>query len=105
MNICDYIPMGRNNAISSVRLANKTGLSPRELRKIVSSEREEGAAICSCSNGYYKPVSVNEALTYYCAQLKRVKSGNIALKSIRRYIECEGNREQWERLEQIEREL
>lgn len=105
MNISEYIPSGEKNAISSVQLANKTGISPRDLRKIISTAREEGAAICSSSRGYYQPISVSEALSYFSAQLKRVKSGNAALSSIKNYIVREGNREQWERLEQIEKEI
>ncbi|MGN0655624.1 MAG: hypothetical protein ACI4KR_02430 [Ruminiclostridium sp.] len=104
MNIVELIPRGKQNAISSTRLVNRSGLSDRDLREAIFQARKSGAAICSSVHGYYMPNSVDEALEYFYAQRKRVITGNIALNSVRRYIDEEGNREQLERLERFERE-
>ncbi|MBO6229717.1 MAG: HTH domain-containing protein [Ruminiclostridium sp.] len=101
-----FIPLGRNHAISCRRLAEKMGISERDVQAAVLQARSEGYPICSTpSDGYYMPVSVEEALAYFYAQSKRLRSGNIALNAVRRYVSQEATRDQWNELERIEREL
>lgn len=51
MNILQYIPKGRENAISRESLERMTRLPDRENRKIIRQAREKGIAIISSSSG------------------------------------------------------
>ena len=82
------------------------GCSERDVQAAVLQARAEDYPICSTpGDGYYMPASVDEALAYYYAQSKRLRSGNVALNPVKEYIRREATREQWQELEQIEREL
>lgn len=105
-DIKNFIPLGRENAISCRRLSGLSGLSERDVQKAVLQARAEGYPICSTpSNGYYMPMSIDEAIAYYRAQKNRLHSGNIALRPVKELIRREATREQWQELEEIEREL
>ena len=105
INIVEFIPVGKIEAVSSSELSRRTGLVSRDIEKAVFEARKNGVAVCSCSKGYFIPNSADEALQYFASQQSRIKSGNIALRPIREYIKREGQRKQWEELERIEREL
>ncbi len=62
---------GRDKGISARALAQQLGLSPRKLRKLISSARdEEGYAICGTPRtGYYMAVTPEE-LQASCAFLE-----------------------------------
>lgn len=90
-NIINYIPIGKENAISMPELSERTGRSQREVRKAVFNARCKGAVICStCSgdsfDGYYFPASVEEALPYVRLQKSRMRSARQALKSAEKFI-------------------
>ena len=53
--ISDFIPVGKVNAVSRKWLSEVTGLSDRQVRQLIASERERGAPIISSSKsaGYY----------------------------------------------------
>lgn len=105
-DIKSFIPLGKDNAISCRKLAEKMGCSERDVQAAVLQARADGYPICSTpGDGYYIPETVNEALAYYYAQRKRLHSGNVALNPVKEYIRHEASREQWHQLEQIEREL
>lgn len=54
MNIIDYIPSGRDNAISRESLVLCTGLPDRHVRRLIAAARAEGEPIVgSPSGGYY----------------------------------------------------
>ncbi len=105
LNIIDFIPVGKSNAVHRTELTNRTGLASREVDRVIFEARKNGAVICSATQGYYIPETAEEALQYYAAQQSRIRSGNIALRPVREYIKREGQRKQWEELERIEREL
>ena len=105
INIVDFIPKGKINAIPSVELSRRTGLVSRDIEKAVFEARKSGVAVCSSAKGYFVPSNAAEALQYYAAQQSRIRSGNIALRPVREYIKREGERKQWEQLEFIEKEL
>ena len=105
-DIRNFVPLGRDNAISCKKLAQKMDMSERDVQAAVLQARADGYPICSTpGDGYYMPVSVDEALAYYHAQLKRLRSGNVALMPVKELIRREATREQWHQLEEIEREL
>lgn len=51
MDILQYIPKGRENAISRDSLSRLTRLPDRENRKLIRKARESGIAILSSSSG------------------------------------------------------
>ncbi len=88
MNISDFIPVGRSNAILMKTLSERKGIKPRECRRWVQREREQGAPICSDweHDGYYLPLNVSEALIYLRQQNARIKSARAALRGVKKYI-------------------
>lgn len=92
MNITDFIPTGRANAITADELAARTGVTKREVRKQILHARCNGEPICSSSesggfSGYYLPSDANEARVYYRQQTSRINSGMRALSAVERFIE------------------
>lgn len=55
MSICDHIGIGAANAVSKQDLCVATGLSEREVRRRIATERDKGVPIVSSSHrkGYY----------------------------------------------------
>lgn len=104
-NLIDIIPTGKVNAISRAELSIRTGLSLREVDRVVFEARKNGVVICSSGKGYFIPRTAAEALAYYAAQHSRIKSGNIALRPVRDFIKREGARQQWDELERMEKEM
>lgn len=47
MNIIDFIPKGRKNAVTTEELKIRTGLDIRSIRKCIANARLKGAVICS----------------------------------------------------------
>lgn len=88
MKLLDYIPIGRENAISMPDLSVSKGITPRECRRLVQREREKGAPICSDfeRGGYFLPADKGEALRYYRAQLARIKTARAALNGVRAFL-------------------
>lgn len=105
INIVDFIPVGKLNAIPSPELSRRTGLVSRDIEKAVFEARKSGIAVCSCAKGYFIPNTADEALQYFAAQQSRIRSGNIALRPVREYIKREGQRKQWDELDRIERKM
>ena len=94
MNISDFIPYGRANAIPQKQLALLTGQTPREVRRAVFNARRDGEPICSSvdetDGGYFYPAEPREALEYLRTQQSRIKSARTALAAVEKYIEREG---------------
>lgn len=91
MNITDFIPTGRANAITADELAARTGTSKRDVRKQILHARCNGEPICSSSEignfgGYYLPSDAEEAQVYYRQQTRRINSGMRALSAVEAYI-------------------
>ena len=62
MNITDFIPVGKDNAISRSQLVKLTGLSDRIIRDMIALERRN-TAILNLQNGagYYIPSESEKA--------------------------------------------
>lgn len=62
MNIADFIPVGKDNAISRSQLVKLTGLSDRIVRDMIALERRN-TAILNLQNGagYYIPSESEKA--------------------------------------------
>jgi hypothetical protein len=90
MNILDYIPNGKDNAISRLRLCQMTGLSDREVRSYISNARLETVILNnSDGSGYYRPLLTEkeEVRKYINQELKRMKSIAIGLYVTRSFYE------------------
>ena len=88
MNIIDYIPKGKANAISRKNLCNLTRLSDREVRERIANERRY-TVILSCDlGGYYLPTKedTEEVKQYLNRESKRARSIFYSLKSARDWI-------------------
>lgn len=94
-NVLDFIPMGRENAISMSNLSDRMGTDQRTARKAVFNARCRGEIICSVCNGdktsgYYRPDNASEILPYIRMQQSRILSAQKALKSVEKFITEKG---------------
>ncbi|MCX4257938.1 MAG: hypothetical protein OSJ54_13560 [Oscillospiraceae bacterium] len=89
-NVLDFIPLGRNHAISMSELAKRMGTDQRTARKMVFAARQRGAVICSTcgenTSGYYRPNTVDEIRPYIAMQQSRIRSAKIALHSAENFV-------------------
>lgn len=90
MKIQDYIPHGRNNAISGSDLKTLLNVDSRTVKAMIANARLNGAVICSSldgnNGGYFIPDSPEEAYEYVVTEQKRIKSAKRALKAAEKYI-------------------
>ncbi len=90
MNIVDFIPVGRENAISNDDLAIEKGTDKRNARRLVFQARVNGEPICSVCNGgkcgYYMPRNIEEAKVYLRQQKARLKSSRAALNGVVKFV-------------------
>lgn len=96
INVLEFIPIGRKNAISMPELTLRLGLKndTRTARKLVFEARRNGAVICSttCSGdkaaGYYQPGNIAEVRPYIAMQEHRISSAKAALKSAKKFAKA-----------------
>jgi len=56
MDIIDYIPQGRENAVTRAELCKRVGLPDRTVRELISQARRETCILnAQDGNGYYRP--------------------------------------------------
>lgn len=93
MKIMDFIPVGRDNAISMTELALFLHKDKRVIRAFILSARRKGAPICSvCGGGrcgYFLPSSIDEARIYIREQSARIKSSREAIRPVVDFIRPE----------------
>ena len=84
MNIIDFIPFGKENAITREQLSAKTGRKDRVNRELISKERRDHA-IVNLQNGagYYRPTRRDEVALYVKQEEARLKSIGWSLKGAR----------------------
>lgn len=90
LNISDYIPFGKDNAISRTQLAKVTGLSDRDLREVISLARRN-TVILNLSNGkgYFQPIPGEEddlVVKYFKQEDSRLKRIGWSLLATRRRV-------------------
>lgn len=88
INIVDYIPIGRENAISRQKLCELTGLNDRVLRKYIAKARE---TTCICNGqadggGYYIPSTLEDANHFYKQERARALSVLRCLRGTKNFI-------------------
>lgn len=62
MNICDFIPRGRENAIRRADLVARLNLPDRKVREMIETARKDGALILNDQTGagYYISEDIGE---------------------------------------------
>lgn len=92
MEILDYIPTGKRNAVTRTQLCIRTGLSDRLVRKAIHDARRKIPIInLSNGDGYYIPdmnipEEQNELLHFVRQEQSRIKSTGWALTTARRTL-------------------
>lgn len=88
INIADYIPEGKENAVSVGYLAAITGLSERKVREEIGYARKE-KCICNFQNGkgYFIAESIEDAKRFRKQETNRLMSIWKALRGTRKFIE------------------
>lgn len=84
MNITNYIPKGKENAITRKDLCETTGLSDRLVRELISQARRDTVIInLQNGNGYYQPTDKAEIAQFVRQETARLKSIGWSLKAAR----------------------
>lgn len=88
--IYDLLPEGQKNALSRQALMSITGLTDRELRKAIATERREGALILSSTDsehsGYFRPASADELRRFVASMTRRGKATFAAVAQARKAL-------------------
>jgi hypothetical protein len=90
IKIVDYIPSGKENAISRQQLERVTGLSDRDVREAISLARRN-TVILNLSNGkgYFQPIQGEEddlVVKYFKQEDSRLKRIGWSLLATRRRV-------------------
>ena len=89
MDIFDYLPRGKQNAISAEKLASLMGLNDtRALRHHISNLRLNGELILSTSGkngGYFVPATPEEVSAFITENEKSARHTLAILKSAKKY--------------------
>ena len=90
IKIVDYIPFGKENAISRQQLERVTGLSDRDVREAISLARRN-TVILNLSNGkgYFQPIQGEEddlVVKYFKQEDSRLKRIGWCLLATRRRV-------------------
>ena len=90
IKIVDYIPLGKENAISRQQLERVTGLSDRDVREVISLARRN-TVILNLSNGkgYFQPIQGEEddlVVKYFKQEDSRLKRIGWSLLATRRRV-------------------
>lgn len=84
VKIIEYIPHGRDNAITRAELVRLTGLSDRNVRAQISQARRNNVIInLQDGGGYYRPTERAEIERYAMQEEHRLKSIGWSLKAAR----------------------
>lgn len=90
MNILEYIPVGHKNPVTRESLCMSTGLSDRNIRKLISEARRTAPIVnVQNGNGYYipdmqDPVDKSQLSHFVKQEERRLKSIGWSLKAARR---------------------
>jgi biotin operon repressor len=92
MNIVDYIPVGKENAIPRHDLARVLGLTDRACRKAIEEARDRGELIVNDGDGegYYLACDIDQIESQYRKDRARALSVLKRLKTMRRMLRDAG---------------
>ena len=87
IDILQFIPTGRENAITRRELVDRTGLPDRMVRKLIEDARLDHAIINDSSGiGYYVTENPMEAKLYKNQEIHRIKSQLKKIKALDKVI-------------------
>lgn len=92
MGIEQYIPHGRENAVTREQLCTLTGLPDRQVRKEIEQARHSGCIICNDQSGagYYQTADLDEIESQYRQQRSRALSILSQQKHMRQMLKDAG---------------
>lgn len=92
MSIEEYIPFGRENAVTRQVLCALTGLSDRKVRKLIEDARREGCIICNDQSGagYFQTDDLDEISRQYWQSKNRALSILAQQKYLRQRLKAAG---------------
>lgn len=92
MGIEQYIPYGRENAVTREMLRSLTGKSDRMIREEIEQARRRGCIICNDQSGagYYQTDDLDEIERQYRQQRRRALSVLSQQKHLRRRLKAAG---------------
>lgn len=94
INIVDYIPAGKKNAVTRAQLRIATGMSDRKVRDAIADARRHTPIINDQSGrGYYIPTAeeLPEARKCLEQEKRRAKSIFWSMKALRAFVEGKSN--------------
>lgn len=91
-SIIDYIPEGKENAVTRERLCAITGLPDRKLREEIEQARRRGAIIINAQDGagYYQSEDIREIAKQYNMNERRALSILAQQKHLRKRLKAAG---------------
>jgi len=97
INIEDYIPHGRENAVTRLQLRQATGLNDRWVRKHIQTARQRGVIIANEQNGagYYQTDDIEEIAAQFRQNRSRAMTILTQQKHLRRRLKAAGVSENW----------
>lgn len=92
MKIENFIPEGKENAITRPELARVLGMTDRAVRKEIELARDRGAMICNDGDGagYYTARDIGQIERQYRVDRARAMSVMKRLKTMRRMLNDAG---------------
>ena len=90
MNICEFIPEGRGNAVTRRELSTRLCLPDRKVRRLIAEARERGELILNDGTGYYRSCDIGEVYRQYRTDRRRALSVLRRLKTMRRLLRDAG---------------
>ena len=92
MDVVDYIPFGKTNAIQRSTLVAVMGLPDRQVRKLIAKARDEGAIIINDQDGqgYYQSDDINDIEHHFYIDYSRAMKIMKRLKTSRRILKAAG---------------
>ena len=88
--ILQYIPTGRENAVSRADLVELTGLRDRQVRREIEEARRAGAVIINDGGGYYLTDNIDDMARAYWRETARALSILETRKTIRKKLKEAG---------------
>ena len=91
-SIIDYIPEGKENAITRDRLCTVTGLPDRKVREEIEQARRRGAIIINAQDGagYYRSDDIRDIARQYKTNERRALSILAQQKHLRKRLKAAG---------------
>lgn len=90
MNILEFIPLGRENAVTRDYLVNVTGHIDRVVRREIEEERRRGTIILNDGTGYYRSNDLDDIYREYLRETARALSILETRKTIRKKLKEAG---------------